>query len=154
MIEIVVISISQPLLIGVYENKNLLKTYKDDGKTSDVLPMIFEEVLKNYNINRIYYVNTPGSYMAIKVAYVFLKTICLTKNIELKACTGFQFNQNTPIKALGKKYFIPPLNADKENVKVDFLDNNTKMSPFELPNVISNIEFSENTLPIYNLPAV
>ncbi|WP_072679841.1 hypothetical protein [Arcobacter sp. LA11] len=154
MIEVLVISISKPLLIGIYENKKLIKTYKDDGKTSDVLPIVFEKILKEFNIKRISYVNTPGSYMAIKVAYVFLKTISITKNIELKACSGFEFNQNSPIKALGKKYFINDSNEKEDNVKVDFLDNNTKIHDFELPNVLENINFSSETLPIYNLPAV
>ncbi|MGB6327658.1 MAG: hypothetical protein WBF48_01915 [Halarcobacter sp.] len=153
MTEVLVISISKPLLIGIYENKNLVKTYEDEGKTSDVLPMLFIEILKKYDLDRIYYVNTPGSYMAIKVAYVFLKTISISKNIDLKACSGFSFNQNSPIKALGKKYFIPNVNCDEE-IKVDFLENNTRMSAFELPKVINNLKFSENTLPIYNLPAV
>ncbi len=154
MIEVLVISISRPLLIGIYENKKLIKTYKDEGKTSDVLPMIFEIVFKEFNLSRISYVNTPGSYMAIKVAYVFLKTISITKNIELKACSGFEFNQNSPIKALGKKYFINDSKEKEHNVKVDFLDNNTKIHDFELPNVLENINFSSETLPIYNLPAV
>ena len=154
MTEVLVISISRPLLIGIYEDEKLIETYKDDGKTSDVLPMIFENILKKYNLDTIYYVNTPGSYMAIKVAYVFLKTISISKNINLKACSGFEFNQNSPIKALGKKYFFPSNNDENKNVKVDFLDNNTKIHDFELPNVLENIEFSEETLPIYNLPAV
>ena len=40
--------------------------------------------------------------MAIKVAYIFLKTISITRSIDLYACEGFEFNQNSPIKALGK----------------------------------------------------
>lgn len=156
MLEVLVISISKPLLIGLYEDKKLIKTYKDEGKTSDVLPQIFEEIISKHTLDTINYVNTPGSYMAIKVAYVFLKTISITKNIELKACSGFEFNQNSPIKALGKKYFIN-INDEKDknnNVKVDFLDNNTKIHDFELPNVLEKINFSSETLPIYNLPAV
>lgn len=154
MVEVLVISISKPLLIGIYENKKLIRTYKEEGKTSDVLPMIFETILKEFNLSKIYYVNTPGSYMAIKVAYVFLKTISITKNIELNACSGFEFNQNSPIKALGKKYFINENNKQEQNVKVDFLDNNTRIHDFELPDVLENINFSSKTLPIYNLPAV
>ena len=126
------------------------------GKTSDVLPKLFDEIMKEYSIDKINYVNTPGSYMAIKVAYVFLKTISISRNIELKACSGFEFNQNSPIKALGKKYFINIIDKkDKNNnVKVDFLDNNTKIHDFELPDVLEKINFSQETLPIYNLPAV
>lgn len=150
MLEVLVISISKPLLIGVYENSKLIKTYEDEGMTSDVLPIIFEKILENYDIKRVSYVNTPGSYMAIKVSYVFLKTICLTKNLEFKACSGFEFNENTPIKALGKKYFI----NDKGNIKVDFLDKNSKIHDFKLPDVLESINFTSETLPIYKLPAV
>ena len=150
MTEVLVISISKPLLIGVYANSKLIKTYEDEGMTSDVLPVIFDDILKKYNISKISYVNTPGSYMAIKVAYVFLKTICLTKNIEFQACSGFEFNENSPIKALGKKYFI----NDKGNIKVDFLDKNSKIHDFKLPDVLDNVNFTSETLPIYNLPAV
>jgi len=137
-------------LVGIYKNKKLIKKYENDGVTSDVLPLIFENILNEYKINRIYYVNTPGSYMAIKVAYVFLKTLSITKNIELKSCSGFEFNGNSPIKALGKKYFI----NDENGIKVDFLDNKSTMSDFKLPDLIENINFSDETLPIYNLPAV
>lgn len=137
-------------MVGIYENKKLIKSYENDGVTSDVLPLIFENILNEYKINRIYYVNTPGSYMAIKVAYVFLKTLSITKNIELKSCSGFEFNGNSPIKALGKKYFI----NDENGIKVDFLDNKSTMSDFKLPDLLESINFSDETLPIYNLPAV
>jgi len=150
MIEVLVISISKPLLIGVYKNKKIAKIYKEEGKTSDVLPLIFNNILKSYSLSKIYYVNGPGSYMAIKVAYLFLKTISISKNIELEACNGFEFNKNSPIKALGKKYFI----NENKSIKVDFLDNNTKIYDFELPNVLEKINFSLDTLPKYNLPAV
>ena len=150
MIEILVITISNPLLIGVYENKKLIKEHKLDGKTSDLLPSLFEELLKEYEIKRIAYVNSPGSFMAIKVAYIFLKTICITKNIEFLAIDGFEFNQNSPIKALGKKYFI----KDENKIKVDFLEKDCIIHDFELPTGIEKYNFNEETLPIYNLPAV
>ena len=150
MIEILVITISNPLLIGIYENKKLIKEYKLDGKTSDLLPSLFEELLKEYEIKRIIYVNSPGSFMDIKVAYIFLKTICITKKIEFKAIDGFEFNENSPIKALGKKYFIK---QDKE-IKVDFLEKDSIIRDFKLPMCIEKYNFNEETLPIYNLPAV
>ena len=150
MIEILVITISNPLLIGIYENKKLIKEYKLDGKTSDLLPSLFEKLLKENDISKIIYVNSPGSFMAIKVAYIFLKTISITRSIDLYACEGFEFNQNSPIKALGKKYFI----KDKKNIKVDFLEKDCIIHDFELPISIEKCNFNEETLPIYNLPAV
>ena len=150
MVEILVITISNPLLIGIYENKKLIKEHRLDGKTSDLLPSLFEEFLKEYDIKKIIYVNSPGSFMAIKVAYIFLKTISITRSIDLYACEGFEFNQNSPIKALGKKYFI----KDKKNIKVDFLEKDCIIHDFELPISIEKCNFNEETLPIYNLPAV
>ena len=150
MIEILVITISNPLLIGIYEDKRLIKEYKLDGKTSDLLPNLFEKLLKEYEINRIIYVNSPGSFMAIKIAYIFLKTISISKNIELVASEGFLFNENSPIKALGKKYFI----KDENKIKVDFLEKDCIIRDFKLPMCIEKYNFNEETLPIYNLPAV
>jgi tRNA A37 threonylcarbamoyladenosine modification protein TsaB len=150
LIEILVITISNPLLIGIYENKRFIKEYKLDGKTSDLLPSLFEKLLKENDISKIIYVNSPGSFMAIKVAYVFLKTISITKGIELNACEGFEFNQNSPIKALGKKYFI----KEENELKVDFLEKDCIIHDFELPISIEKCNFNKETLPIYNLPAV
>ena len=150
MIEILVITISNPLLIGIYEDKKLIKEYKLDGKTSDLLPNLFEKLLKEYEINRIIYVNSPGSFMAIKIAYIFLKTISISKNIELVASEGFSFNENSPIKALGKKYFI----KDENKIKVDFLEKDCIIRDFKLPMCIEKYNFNKETLPIYNLPAV
>ncbi len=150
MIEVLVISISNPLLVGVYENSRLIKKYERQGVTSDVLPLVFKDIFQEFSIDVISYVNTPGSYMAIKVAYIFLKTFCIVNNLQFKAYSGFEFNENSPIKALGKKYFI---NKDGD-IKVDFLDKDCKIASFKLPNVLDDINFSSETLPIYNLPAV
>ena len=150
MIEVLVITISNPLLIGIYEDKKLIKEIKLDGLTSDVLPILFQDLLKKFDIKKIAYVNTPGSFMSIKIAYIFLKTLCQIKNIEFLAVSGFVFNQNSPIKALGKKYFI----NDNGSIKVDFLPEFCKIQDFKLVKSIENIKFSQDTLPIYNLPAV
>ena len=150
MIEALVITISNPLLIGIYENKKLIKEYKLDGKTSDLLPSLFQELLKEFEIKTIIYVNSPGSFMAIKVAYLFLKTLSISKNIKFLSSDGFEFNQNSPIKALGKKYFI----KDGNKIKVDFLEKDCIIHDFKLPLCIEKINFNEETLPIYNLPAV
>ena len=150
MIEVLVITISNPLLIGIYENKKLIKEHKLDGKTSDLLPSLFEDLILEHNIDKIIYVNSPGSFMAIKVAYIFLKTISITKDIKLEACDGFEFNQNSAIKALGKKYFI----KENNKIKVDFLEKDSIIHDFKLPMCIEKYKFNEETLPIYNLPAV
>ena len=120
-LDILVISIANPILVGVYRDQELIENIQCEGKTSDILPEIFDKILDKYEeIDSICYVNGPGSYMAIKVAYIFLKTIAITKNIPLLATSGFAFNNNTPIKALGKKYFFK---APDDTIKIDFLED-------------------------------
>ncbi|MCK5110012.1 MAG: hypothetical protein KAQ94_00735 [Arcobacteraceae bacterium] len=150
MINVLVISISNPILVGIYENNKLIETISKEGKTSDVLPMIFDKVLKEYNIDEILYVNGPGSFMAIKVAYMFLKTLSIINDISFKACDGFYFNNNSPIKALAKKYFFKSKDG---KIEINFLKDK-KLEDFKLPQVLDIKIFSEDSLPNYNLPAV
>ncbi len=150
MYQVFVISIAKPIQIGLYENYKLVKIYDAEGKSSDILPSVLKSILKEYDINEIYYVNSPGSYMAIKVAYVFLKTLCIVKDINFFASFGFHFNENSPIKALGKKYFFYKNNE----ITIDFLHKESTIAQFLLPKVLNTKLFSKNTLPIYNLPAV
>jgi len=152
-IKVLVISIANPILVGIYENDTLVKTISEEGKTSDILPSLFKKIVSNYNIKEIFYVNGPGSYMAIKIAYIFLKSISIIKKINLYAVSGFCFNNNSPIKALGKKYFFREYEESKEKIVIKFLGDE-KLEEFLLPQSLENIKFTNNTLPEYNLPAV
>ena len=150
-IDIFVISLASPILIGIYENNILIDTLSLEGKTSEVLPEIFKNILKKYKINSIIYVNGPGSYMAIKVAYIFLKTISITNDTAFYSCSGFEVNGNSPIKALGKKYFVQD---SKANISMRLLEENETLDNFALPKTININNYSNKTLPNYQLPAV
>ena len=145
-----IISIAKPLLIGIYENHKLLKTIEQEGKTSDVLPLVIQDILQENKIDEIIYVNGPGSYMAIKVAYIFLKTIAITKQIKFKAIDGFSCNNNSPIKALGKKYFI----QKDGDIIIDFIEEETLLEDFTLPTDLDTLKLLDDTLPKYHLPAI
>ncbi len=150
-VDILVISISNPILLGIYFENKLLNTIELEGKTSDTLPSIFQKLVKEYSFGTLLYVNGPGSYMAIKIAYIFLKTFAITKDIPLKSASGFEFNNNTPIKALGKKYFF---NTCDDNIEVKFLSEDDKLCQFKLPSELDITLFSDDSLPNYQLPAV
>jgi tRNA A37 threonylcarbamoyladenosine modification protein TsaB len=145
-----VISIANPILVGIYENNILKEIISKDGMTSDVLPLIVRDILNKHSIDELIYINGPGSYMAIKIAYIFLKTIAITHKIQLKAVEGFNVNNNTPIKALGKKYFI----KKDDEISLDFLDENTKLEEFTLPTSLEDLKYEDDTLPQYHLPAI
>ena len=152
MNKVLVISMASPILVGVYDKDNkLIESISKEGKTSDVLPDIFISILEKYNLCSIHYSNGPGSYMSIKVAYMFLKTLSISKNISLYAASGFKFNKNSPIKALGKKYFF---NSNDDTILLDFLKENEIIEGFSLPNDLDINMFSQNSLPNYNLPAI
>jgi hypothetical protein len=149
-VDLLVISIASPLLIGVYKDSKLCDVFEMEGKTSDILPLLFKDIMAKYTIKELFYVNGPGSYMAIKVAYLFLKTISIVNNIQLKACDGFYLNNNSPIKALGKKYFFKHHDG---TIKIDFLDDHS-CEDFSLPHTLIKEHFNEESIPSYNLPAI
>lgn len=87
--------------------------------------------------------------MAIKVSYIFLKTLCISLKLPLYACDGFEVNDNNPILAFGKNYFI------KDNGKIILkifdkeIENNIK-----LPKYLKDANFTNEIEPLYVLPAI
>jgi tRNA A37 threonylcarbamoyladenosine modification protein TsaB len=148
-VELFLIALSSPIQIGIYEDSNLIEVISSDEKSSDVLPLIFDKLLEKYDVKSLFYLNGPGSFMAIKVAYVFLKSISIIKNIPLFATDAFKFNQNTPIKAIGKLYFV---NISNEIItkKLDTVED----SVFELPKILNQSEFDQESAPLYSIGAV
>jgi len=147
LVDVVVIPISKPFLLGVYKDNKLIRKIEKEGMTSDLLPEIFDSLLKEFNINSIIYAKGPGSYMAIKLAYVFFKTFQIVKGIKLFAVDGFYFNRNSPIKAAGSSYFVK-----KEGIIT--LSKNEKEGVFFLPDKLNFDDFSEDVEPLYILKAV
>ncbi len=144
-----IICVAKPILLGIYENNSLIQSYTCENKASESLAKLCEKALKNYDIKEFIYTNSPGSYMSIKFTYVFLKALCLVKNAKLSAVLAFEFNNQTPIKALAKKYF--KLQNDK--IYLDFLGED-EIQDFILPQNLSKIKRSEDTLPRYILAPV
>jgi hypothetical protein len=148
-IDVVVISISSPLKIGIYESNTLIDSIEDSGKSSDRLPIIFDKILSEYDVMSITYTNTPGSFMAIKLSYIFLKSLEVLKNIPLYAIDGFYFNDNRPIKAIGNRYFF------KESNEIVIKPSDKKIEQiFNLPKDIDIDTFNKKVEPVYILPSV
>ncbi len=137
-------------MVGVYEKGRLIESFVESEKTSEALPKVFDKILKKYQINNLFYTRGPGSFMAIKVSYIFLKTISIAQNCSLFGIDGFVFNNNSPIKAHGTLYFM------KENGKISTikLDNSDIESNFALPKLLETEIFSSENEPLYMLPAV
>lgn len=150
MHDAIVIALGAPVCVGVYnEQGELVEEIVDDGVGSDVLPLIFDDLLKKYTFGRFVYANGPGSFMGIKVTYLFLKTLGIVKNIPLFAMDGFFFNDNSPIKAVGKLYFV------KNSEVISLLPLEApSVNGFILPKIIDAKNFNSDNTPNYGIDAL
>ncbi|WP_455756592.1 hypothetical protein [Sulfurimonas sp.] len=148
-VDVLLIALSSPIQIGIYENNQLIDTIVSKDKSSDVLPSLYKKIFEKYNVERLLYANGPGSFMAIKVAYIFLKSISILKRIPLFATDAFYFNENQPIKAIGKLCFV----KISSEIKTQKLEIAPSME-FKLPDVLDYNEFSTTVTPLYSIGAV
>ena len=148
-VDVLLIALSSPILIGVYENQKLIEKIESSEKSSEVLPLLYKDILERYSVERLFYANGPGSFMAIKVAYIFLKSIAIIKKIPLFATDAFYFNKNQPIKAIGKLCFVK-IASEIKTQKLETVPE----SSFELPVELNYSEFTTNTTPLYMIGAV
>ena len=149
MHDLVVIALTSPIIIGVYKDRELVETIKSEERSSEVLPDIFQALLSKYEIDHIVYAKGPGSFMAIKVSFIFLRTLCIVKNIALLATDAFYFNNNAPIKAVGKLYFV----KNRDAIETETLSEAPIME-FTLPQQLILEDFSTETAPFYGIGAV
>ena len=147
--EIVIISISSPLLIGIYKDGVLIENISSTQKTSEILLKLLMQISKKYNYNRVVYTSGPGSYMAIKLTYITLRTLEIIRGIEIDGCDAFSLNSETPIKAMGKLYFI----KEKDTIITKKFDEAVEQR-FELPSMLSEVTILDDNKPAYILPAV
>ena len=148
-IDVVLVALSSPVIVGIYEDLQLVQTIKSDEKSSEVLPNIYKDIFINYDVQNFFYANGPGSFMAIKVAYIFLKSLSILKKIPLFATDAFYFNNNQPIKAIGKLYFV----SISQEIKTQKLET-APVAEFILPDVLYYNDFSTTTTPLYGIGAV
>ncbi len=148
-VDVVLVALSSPIQIGIYEDSTLMETIKSEEKSSEILPILFKEIFDRYKVNNLFYASGPGSFMAIKVAYVFLKSLSILKNIPLFATDAFYFNENQPIKAIGKLFFVK-ISSEIKTQKLETVPN----MEFKLPDVLDYSEFSTTVTPVYGIGAV
>jgi hypothetical protein len=149
MHDAVVVSLSSPVLVGVYDNGTLIEEIRSEGMSSEVLAEIFDSLLIRYQFAHFIYAKGPGSFMGIKVTYIFLKTLSIVKNIPLLATDAFFFNQNRPIKAVGKLYFV----KNSSTITLEPIES-PEPGVFVLPQRIDLENFDSDNLPYYGIDAV
>lgn len=146
MHDIVIVAIDSPVVIGIYKASELQRVVKSNEKSSEFLPLFFSDFLKHNTIQRIVYAKGPGSFMAIKLSYIFLKTLAIVKNLEFYAVDAFYFNNNHPIKSIGNLCFI------KENETISTVKcQNYERKEFTVPQQLDLADFTKDTQPLYHI---
>lgn len=149
--EILIFPLGEPLQIGVYQEGRKVDEFSVQGQLSENLLSLYDKVCQKYSkISEIYFLKGPGSFMALKLVYLFVKTLEITKGIQVQACTSFEFNQETPIKAYGKSYFV----REKGEIILKVLENTPKNCEYVLPLILDKKLFTKEIEPLYLLPAV
>lgn len=148
-IDILLLSVDSPISLGIYYDKRLIKSMQQEGKIGDILPLIFREILRDYEIRNIFYANGPGNFSAIKLTHIFLQTLAITRGVGLFCADCFNFTNEKFVNAYGKIHFI----KENDEIKSLALDSRIK-NTFILPSVIDEGIFSKKCEPLYILPAV
>ncbi len=147
-IDLLIIALSSPVIIGVYERGELAKKIKSDGRASEFLIEFLADINAD-EIASITYTNTPGSFMGLKVSYQILRVFCEVKNIAFCAVSGFELNGGGAIRANKTLSFLPQ-SGDGDEILI----GRATPSPFELPRNLAGLNKSPDTLPRYIIPAV
>lgn len=142
-------TIAVPLQIGVYQADNMIEKITLEGQTSEALLPKLEKLFDHYSIEKILYVNGPGSYMAIKLTYIMLRTIEMIHGIAFMGVSAFALNRGRPIKAMGNLYFT----KEKETIITQKFDEKVTQE-FWLPDDLSALPLEKENTPHYILPAV
>ena len=148
-VDILLVALSSPILVGVYKDGRLIEKIESDERSSEVLPRIYKELLQKYDVKSFIYANGPGSFMSIKVAYIFLRSLGILRDIPLYAMDAFHFNNGRPIKAVGKLHFV----KIQDKIETQKFDEVIEPS-FELPQTLVKEELSTNSAPMYGIGAV
>ncbi|WP_345969560.1 hypothetical protein WCX72_09515 [Sulfurimonas sp. HSL1-6] len=149
MHDAVVIALTTPIVVGIYKDGKLVERYESAKQSSDSLPELFETILKKYTLGNLVYAKGPGSFMAIKIAYLYLKTLSIVLGSRLLAADAFYFNGNRPLKAVGKLYFVKMA----DTIKTQKFETPVE-ADFSLPSHLNLNDFSDDALPYYGIGAV
>lgn len=133
-------------MLGVYEDETLIKSMQSDERASEALPILLQDLLKEFEFSKLIYANGPGSYMGIKISFLSLKTLSIVKDIPLFALSAFELNDFKPIRANKKLCFV------YKNGEIVLED--TEAGEFFLPQSLKGLNLKEDHLPFYFLEAI
>ncbi|BEG56435.1 Universal bacterial protein YeaZ [Helicobacter sp. NHP21005] len=146
----------EPVKVGVYALEGgLLRAFEVHKRTNAALIEIFENLLEwlrvqNLTIQALYYAKGPGSFMAMKLTHIFVHAWVLLNPTPLHSALGFAFNENSPIKAFGKSFYV----CEGGQVALKTFESPPKCAQMDLPPVLNPHIFTTDNEPLYFLPPI
>lgn len=124
-------------------------------RTNTALVEIFENLLEwlemqNLAIQALYYAKGPGSFMAMKLTHIFVHAWVLLNPAPLRSALGFAFNENSPIKAFGKSFYV----CEGGQVALKTFESPPKGHEMALPSILDPLLFTTDNEPLYFLPPI
>ncbi|MEO1941956.1 MAG: hypothetical protein ABGW77_03585 [Campylobacterales bacterium] len=147
-VEVVVVPFQSPILVGIYRDRKLERKLQLEGRVSDTLPPFFEELLRQEELSGLYYSRGPGSFMGLRLTYLFLKTLSIICQIPFQGVDSFYFTGGKPIKGPGSSFFLK-----KEDIIIVSREVDEVGIP-SLPPVLEPADFKGEVEPLYLVKAV
>lgn len=149
-VTVLLISASRPMRLAVYDRAGAkLESFESDAPATESFYPLFKAIDEQYAIEKLAYARGPGSFMGLKLGYVFMQTLALARNLPFAAASSFALSGGAPVHAHGKRWFVPQGNE----VSVQTFDpapENRLLPPDRLDLSL----FDTNTEPDYLMPAV
>ena len=147
---LLLISAIKPFVLAVYDERNeLIEQHASDQHLTTALYMITSEIDARYCVTKVAYIRGPGSFMGLKLGFVFMRSFALARGIDFTAADSFALTADRPVFSHKNRYFV------KENgvISVQRFDQpqpNFLIPPLALDTTI----FNADTLPQYILGAI
>ena len=53
-VDVLLVALSSPIQIGIYENNKLIDTIVSEKKSSDILPIIYLDLFQKYSVEKLF----------------------------------------------------------------------------------------------------
>lgn len=149
-VSVLLISATRPMRLAVYDETGArIESHESDAPATESLYPLFKSIDDRYEITRLAYAKGPGSFMGLKLGYVFLQSFALARKLPFTAASSFALSGGNPVHAHGKRWFTQ--RGDQVGVQTFEVAPEASLLP---PERIDFSVFEPACEPEYLMPAV
>ncbi|GHV10482.1 glycoprotease [Campylobacterota bacterium] len=149
-VSLLLLSATRPTRLAIYgEDGGVIEQFQSDLPLTESLYDAIKAFDEAYAIERVLYARGPGSFMGLKLGYLFLRSFALGRGIDFLAADSFALSGGAPIHSHSKRWFV----LENGSAAIRSFDS----APAEVlspPERLDLTLFSAETAPNYILSAV